>query len=147
MWFKPAAVPSSEAYFFLGRYRHTSSGSDDQFFINMYNSGTVTYLVTPFRSQAQFGFPVAAPGALVGNWNHLVVNYTGGAKSDASSYTIYLNGTPLTSTISFGTAGGTANDTQLGTDNAYSATYGIPAAMTGATTRGPWTRSKCLTMP
>jgi subtilisin len=76
---------------------------------------TGDYAWTSFRQHQQWAFPVSQ-AALLNRWTHVSATYDGGNKDAISSYTLYLDGVPISnsSAVNAGPAGGTCNDNALG---------------------------------
>ena len=86
---------------------------DTEFFIVLYNpSGT--YNITPtFRLSTQYGIPVTNID-YINKWICMQFVYTGGNKSTASSYKIYINGAQIAvGSNNFGGAGGEGSNCNI----------------------------------
>lgn len=111
LWIYPTTLPGNGSGQTIARLGHTSG----QWIGNIYQTGGITYLYSCFRNNAQFGF-LTGGGINLNAWNHFVYTFNGGSKGSAGTYGSYLNGVALSQSGSFGTAGGSATDSAIGTD-------------------------------
>jgi hypothetical protein len=118
-WFNPT-LPTAGNYAFIGRFAQTGG----QCFLSLSNTGGTLYMTMCFRNNTQFRFALTPGNPTSSVWNFMVVTYSGGGKSTQASFVHYLNGALATFAANDGTAGGSINDTQIGTDNGGSNNIG-----------------------
>lgn len=119
-WCK-TSFPSSGGYMFLGRMAQ----SGGQMFISLSNTSGTYYIAVCFRNNSQFRYSLTAGSPVVGGWNFFVLTYSGAGKGTQSAFVHYLNNVALSFAANDGTAGGSINDTQIGTDNGGSNNIGL----------------------
>ena len=86
---------------------------DSEFFISLYNPSGTYNIIPTFRLSTQYGIPVTNSD-YINKWICMQFVYTGGNKSTASSYKIYINGTQIAvGSNNYGPAGGEGSNCNI----------------------------------